>query len=104
MKQWYQEDWEFTVKVEKVGRDNKPTNYRMGYEPGDSFTYRYGCPEHFCSKSMLKLFLILEAVRSGGDLRNLGGADKHEMAIVCPDGVVQFRISGKQLFKWRVRC
>ena len=63
MKQWYQEDWEFTVKVEKVGRDNKPTNYRMGYEPG--FVHLPVRLSTFCSKSMLKLFLILEAVRSG---------------------------------------
>ena len=46
---------------------------------------------------MLKVFPIFEAVRSGGDLRNLGGAGEHEMEIVCPDGVVKFRISARRL-------
>ena len=93
MKTRYQEDWEFEIDVITVGRDNKPTNSRLGDEPGDAFTCQYGCPQDFCSKAMLKVFPILEAVRSGGDLRNLGGSGKHEMEILCPDGVVRFRIS-----------
>lgn len=97
MKKWYDEEWEFTIEVTSVGKDNRPLNCRMGYEPGDVFRCRYGCPEDFCSKSMLKVFPIFEAVRSGGDLRNLGGAEKHEMEIVCPDGVVKFRISARRL-------
>ena len=80
-----------------VGTDNKPTNCRMGYEPGDSFTCQYGCPEDFCSKSIMKVFPIFEAVRSEGDLRNLGGSGKHKIDIVCPDGVVKFRISAKRV-------
>ena len=97
MRRLYQEDCEFRIGVVAVGKDNKPTNCRMGYEPGDSFTCQYGCPQDFCSKSMLKVFPILEAVRSEGDLRNLGGSGKHEMEIVCPDRVVEFRISAKHL-------
>ncbi len=62
MKRWYQEDWEFRIEVKAVGKDNKPTNCRMGYEPGDSFTRQYGCPQGFCPKSMLKVFPIVEAM------------------------------------------
>ena len=97
MRKWYQEDWEFTIRVMAVGKDNAPKNCRMGYEPGDSFTCQYGCPEDFCSKSIMKVFPIFEAVRSEGDLRNLGGSGKHEIDIVCPDGVVKFRISAKRV-------
>jgi len=97
MKSWYQEDWEFRIEIMAVGTDNKPTNCRMGYEPGDAFTCQYGCPQDFCSKSMMKVFPILEAVRSEGDLRNLGGSGKHEMEIVCPDGIVKFRISARRI-------
>ena len=53
----------------------------------------YGCPDGFCSKSMSKLFPLMEAVRSGGDLSNLlAGASKHSGAFTCPDGVVTFRL------------
>lgn len=47
----------------------------------------------FCSKSMSKLFPLLESVRSGGDLSNLlPGAEKHMCEVTCPDGVVKFRL------------
>jgi len=32
------------------------------------------------------------AVRSGGDLRNLGGKEKHVMEFDCHDEVVRFRL------------
>jgi len=58
--------------------DNKSENHcRNGHEVGDEFYCEYACLDNFCSKSMLKLFPLMEAVRSGGDLRNLGGKDKH---------------------------
>ena len=97
MKKWYKEAWEFRIEVISLGKDNKPNNCRMGYEPGDIFECKYDCPKDFCSKSIMKVFPILEAVRSGGDLKNLGGINKYEMEIVCPDGIVKFRISAKQL-------
>jgi len=34
----------------------------------------------------------MEAARSGGDLRNLGGSDKHIMEFECPEGVVRFKL------------
>jgi len=34
----------------------------------------------------------MEAVRSGGDLRNIGGSGKHVMEFDCPDGVVRFKL------------
>jgi ribosomal protein S18 acetylase RimI-like enzyme len=41
---------------------------------------------------MLKLFPLMEAVRSGGDLRNLGGFDKNIIEFDCPEGAVRFRL------------
>ena len=43
------------------------------------------------------LYPLMEAVRSGGDLRNVGGSDKYEKDIVCPDGCVMFRLAAKRL-------
>jgi uncharacterized repeat protein (TIGR04076 family) len=34
---------------------------------------------------MMIMFPIMEAVRSGGDLENIGGNSKHSKEIVCPD-------------------
>lgn len=95
MKPWYKEDWTFTVEVQSVGIDNSPRSCRLGFEPGDRFECRYECPNGFCPKSMLKLFPVLEAVRSGGDLRSLGGDGPRSMDLLCPDGVVIFRVTGR---------
>ena len=43
------------------------------------------------------MFPIMEAVRSGGDLVNIGGNDKYSKDIVCPDGCVMFRMTAKKL-------
>ncbi len=39
------------------------------------------------------LFPLMEAVRSGGDLRNVGGSRKYTKDVVCPDGCVIFRLT-----------
>lgn len=96
MKKWYPEDWAFTIEVLAVGRQNSPTECRMGFEPGDVFECAYDCPAGFCSKSILKVFPILEVVRGGGDLRNLGGTAPHQMSFLCPDGVVKYRVIAKK--------
>jgi uncharacterized repeat protein (TIGR04076 family) len=68
MKRWYTEEYYFKIKVLSVKPDNKPEKHcRNGFETDDEFFCDYGCPEGFCSKSMLKLFPLMEAVRSGGD-------------------------------------
>ena len=36
------------------------------------------------------LYPLMEAVRSGGNLENLGGDGKYSKTIVCPDGCVMF--------------
>lgn len=46
---------------------------------------------------MSVLFPLMEAVRSGGDLRNVGGDDRYAKTIVCPDGCVVFRLTAKPL-------
>ena len=43
------------------------------------------------------MFPIMEAVRSGGDLENIGGNGKYTKDIVCPDGCVLFRMKAKKL-------
>ena len=93
MKNWYKEEYSFRITVVNTGANNKPENCRNGHEAGDTYACEYGCPGGFCSKSMMKLFPLMEAVRSGGDLSNLlAGALKHSGEFVCPDGVVTFRI------------
>lgn len=94
MKKWYAEDWEFTVEVLKVGVRDAAEECRLGLEPGDSFTCRYGTPEDFCPSAYFKLFPLLEAVRCGGDLRNLGGKSRTEAEFLCPDDLVSFRLRG----------
>ncbi len=38
----------------------------------------------------------MEAVRCGGDLRNLGGSGPQEITFLCPDGAVLFRLTAEQ--------
>lgn len=67
MKNWYYEEYSFKITVLSIKPDNEPLNHcRNGHEVGDEFSCEYGCPDKFCSKSMLKLFPLMEAVRSGG--------------------------------------
>lgn len=95
LKQWYHEEWQFQFEVKDVkgGLDN----CRLGLEPGDRFQCGYGCPEGFCPKTILITYHLLEAVRSGGDLRNLGGPEADTYCFTCPDGVVKFRLTAKRL-------
>ena len=103
MKKWYDEEFEFTVEVTGYLRGDKPERYcRNGEEIGDHYTCTYGCPVNaqgygICSKTMLMLYPIMESLRSGGDLRNIGGDGPYEKTIVCPDGCVLFRLSAKPL-------
>lgn len=94
MKKWYEEEYTFKITVLSVGPENTPVRHcRNGHETGDTFTCEYGCPDGFCSKSMLKLFPLLEALRGGGDLSKLlAGAEKHSGEFTCPDGVATFRL------------
>lgn len=85
MKKWYDEEYEFEVEV-----------------IGDKYSCTYGCPvnqdgQGICSKTMMMLYPLMEAVRSGGDLENLGGSGKHVKEIVCPDGCVMFRLTATPL-------
>ena len=97
MKKTIVEDYEFTAKVLSVGHDNKPERCRMGFEPGDTFTCKYDCPAGFCPKTMFKLHALCDAVRAGGDLRNLGGDDPMGISFTCADGPVMFYLTAKKL-------
>ncbi|MCD5401138.1 TIGR04076 family protein [candidate division NPL-UPA2 bacterium] len=96
MKKWYHEDWHFKIEVVRVGKENKAEECRLGFEPGDTFECTYETPAGFCPASFLKIFSLLEVVRCKGDLRYLGGSDPCETTLVCPDGVVLFRVTGEQ--------
>jgi uncharacterized repeat protein (TIGR04076 family) len=96
MKKWYAEDWRFTIEVLQVGQANEPKNCRLGFEVGDIFNCEYDCPAGFCPTTMIKLFTVLEVVRAGGDLRDLGGSAPAETNLICPDGVVTFNITGSR--------
>ena len=103
MKKWYQEEYEFEIEVIGFLRGDRPEGYcRNGEEIGDKYTCTYGCPvnaagQGICSKVMLLFFPLMEAVRSGGDLENVGGDSKYSKVVVCPDGCVIFRLTAKKL-------
>ncbi len=104
MKKWYDEEFEWKIEVIGFNKDNNETERfcRNGEEVGDVYTCTYGCPvnadgQGICSKVMLMLFPIMEAVRSGGDLRNIGGDSPLSKVVMCPDGCVLFRITATKL-------
>lgn len=103
MKKWYEEEYGFKVEVIGFLRGDHTEHYcRNGEEIGDVYRCTYGCPvneqgEGICSKTMLQLFPLMEAVRSGGDLTNVGGSSRYTKEIVCPDGCVLFRLTAEKL-------
>jgi len=94
MKKLVDEKYSFVVTVVDGQRNSEgDIDCRSGHEAGDAYACEYGCPGGLCSKTMLKLFPLMEAVRAGGDLRNLlPNAEKHRCEFICPDGVVWFRL------------
>lgn len=102
MKKWYDEEFEWEIEVTGYLYGDKTEGYcRNGEEIGDLYTCTYGCPVNrqghgICSKTMMILFPIMEAVRSGGDLQNLGGSGRYCKDVVCPDGCVKFRVTAKK--------
>ena len=99
MKKWYDEEYVFEIEVTGFLRSNHTEHYcRNGEEIGDKYTCTYGCPVNeqgygICSKMMMLLFADMQAIRSGGDLTNVGGTDKYVKDYVCPDGCVCFRMT-----------
>ena len=69
MKKWYDEEYEFEIEVTGFLRGDHTERYcRNGEEVGDKYTCTYGCPvnadgQGICSKVMMMLFPIMEAVR-----------------------------------------
>ena len=103
MKKWYNEEYEFEIEVTGFIHSNHTEQFcRNGEELGDKYTCTYGCPvntdgQGICSKVMMIMFPVMEAVRSGGDLKNLGGNGKYSKEIVCPDGCIIFKLTAKNL-------
>jgi uncharacterized repeat protein (TIGR04076 family) len=101
MKKWYNEEDTWEIEVKGFLRGDKTERYcRNGEEIGDKYTCTYGCPVNqdghgICSKTMMMMFPIMEAVRSGGDLTNIGGSGSYTKEIVCPDGCVLFSMTAK---------
>ena len=108
MKKWYEEEYEFEIKVTGFLRSDHTEHYcRNGEEVGDTYTCTYGCPVNaqgygICSKRMQLLYGDMQSVRSGGDLTNGGGAEPLVKDYVRPDGCVLFRMkavrTGKENF------
>lgn len=103
MKKWYDEEYSFEIEVTGFLRSDHTERYcRNGEEVGDRYTCTYGCPvnadgQGICSKVMMLMFPVMEAIRSGGDLENVGGSSRYTKDIVCPDGNVIFRLTAKKL-------
>lgn len=103
MKKWYDEEYAFTVEVTGFMRGDHTEHYcRNGEEIGDLYRCGYGCPvnqngQGICSKTMMMLFPLMEAVRSGGDLTRVGGSAPYVKDLVCPDGCVCFRLTAQPL-------
>lgn len=101
MKKWYDEEYEWEIEVIGFLRGDRTQHYcRNGEEISDKYTCIYGCPvnqdgQGICSKCMMVMFPTMEAVRSGGDLVNIGGDGKYSKTVVCPDGCVMFRLTAK---------
>ena len=76
MKKWYDEEYKFEIEVTGLLRGNHTERYcRNGEEIGDKYFCTYGCPVNkngygICSKTMMMLYPIMEAVRSGGSHRD----------------------------------
>ena len=113
MKKWCEEAFEGKMEVTGYLYGGKTEGYcRNGEEVGNLYTCTYGCPvnrqENIVRASdstenaaieintMIILFPIMEAVRSGGNLQNLGGSGKYCKDVVCPDGCVKFRVTAKK--------
>ena len=45
----------------------------------------------------MMIYTIMEAVRNGGDLENIGGDRTYSKVVMCPDGCVLFRLTAKPL-------
>ncbi|MCE5322595.1 TIGR04076 family protein [bacterium] len=97
MHKWYKEDWKFTISVLKVGDNDRAEHCRLGFEPEDTFTSTYECPVDFCPECMMIAYPLMTAVRSGGDLRELGGKTAESIDFTCPDGVVHFRLAAERI-------
>lgn len=102
LKKWYDEEYEWTIEVTGFLGSDKTEGYcRNGEEIGDVYRCTYGCPvnkdgQGICSKVMMVMFPIMEAVRSGGDLRNIGASEQYSKDVVCPDGCVIFKMSARK--------
>lgn len=100
MKKWYNEEYEFEIEATGFLRGSHTERYcRTGEEIGDKYTC--GCPvntdgQGICSKVMMLLFPVMEAVRSGGNLEYIGGSDKFSKDVVYPDGCVLSRLTAKK--------
>ena len=73
LKKRYDEEYEFAAEVTGLLHGGRTENYcRNGEGTGDRYTCTYGCPVNrggfgICPKTMMMLYPLMEAVRSGGD-------------------------------------
>lgn len=94
MKPWITEDWEFTLTV----TEGNPAGCRLGFEPGDTFVFTYGCPGGMCPRVMTELFTWCEVIRCGGDFTYRGEREKYEMEFPCPCRIIRFHLKAAPVF------
>ena len=103
MKKWYDEEYEFEVEVIGFLHGDHTERYcRNGEEIGDKYTCTYGCPVNqdghgICPKLMMVMFPVMEAVRSGGDLENIGGGQSEQQGVRVPGRVRHVPADGEKV-------
>lgn len=88
MEKWMVEDWMFEVEIVR----GEAKNCRIGLEAGDVFRFEYACPANFCPRAMAEIYTWCEVVRCGGDFTHRGCAEKYEMELGCPCGVLRMKL------------
>ena len=88
MKKRYDDEYEWEIEVTGFNKDNEETERfcRNGKQIGDIYTCTYGCPvnsqgQGICSKVMMMLYPVMEAVRSGGNLEYAGGDSRYSKVV-----------------------
>jgi uncharacterized repeat protein (TIGR04076 family) len=92
MKDWYEENVSFKVRVLEVQPDGKAERCRAGHEPGDTYEFQYRTPEGLCGEAFHKLWPVLHSLQVKGDFRKYGSDQPNAVRVWCPSCVVGFEV------------
>ncbi len=93
MQKWLHEDWAFELTV----TNGAARSCRIGLETGDRFVFEYATPEGFCPRAMTEIYTWCEVIRCGGDFTARGSDKPYEMALTCPCGCIQMRLTARPI-------